>query len=258
MDKNQETQAGNDFSQDQTGIGAGEPEGTQVNGGESELSLLLKEVVGIKTTLTNLEIGQTKMDSRLTNLEIGQTKMDSRLTNLEIGQTKMDSRLTNLEIGQKVLDVKVTAFGTQVDGYNDKIAGQDAKIAGQDSKVDAAIIKTDAQDTKFESQDKLIAGHDSKIESQNNQIAAQDAKIENAGFNTLHKIIAIIIAAIIFLMQVWAMLPESVKEFLTFGGSDATKSFLLFLGFSCQRYKIFAVTTPFRSIKLSVKCAQNL
>ena len=90
------------------------------------------------------------------------------------------------------------------------------RLLGQDSKVDAAIIKTDAQDTKFESQDKVIAGHDSKIESQNNKIAAQDAKIENAGFNTLHKIIAIFVAAVIFLMQVWGMLPDTVKEFFTF------------------------------------------
>ena len=215
MNENQETRSESDFGHDQTGTG--EPEGAQVNGTESELSVVLKEMAGIKTTLSKLENGLSKVE-------------------------------TKVETGLKVLDTKVTAFGTQIDGYNDKIAGQDAKIAGQDSKVDAAIIKTDAQDTKFESQDKVIAGHDSKIESQNNKIAAQDAKIQNAGFNTLHKIIAIIIAAVIFLLQVWDILPDTVKEFLTFSDSEVTKSFLLFLGYASQRYKVTSAGSLFRSI----------
>ena len=55
-------------------------------------------MAGIKATLSKLETGQSKMVTRLSKLETGQSK---------------------LETGQKVLDIKVTAFGTQVDGYND-------------------------------------------------------------------------------------------------------------------------------------------
>ena len=86
MNENQETRSESDFGHDQTITGTGEPEGAQVNGTESELSVILKEMAGIKTTLSKLETGQSK---------------------LETGQSKLE---TKVETGLNVLDTKVTAW----------------------------------------------------------------------------------------------------------------------------------------------------
>ena len=39
-------------------------------------------------------------------------------------------------------------------------------------------------------------------------------------------------------MQVWDILPDTVKEFLTFSDSEMTKSFLLLLEYASQRHKV--------------------
>ena len=80
MNENQSTHTVNDDGHEQSEINAG----VSVSGSESELSLILKDLKGIKNTLSSLETGQA-----------------------------------NLQTGQKVLDVKVSAFSTQIDGYND-------------------------------------------------------------------------------------------------------------------------------------------
>ena len=209
MNENQSTQTVNDDGHEQSETKAG----ASVNGSESELSLILKDLKGIKTSLSSLETGQAKLETDI----------------------------SNLQTGQKVLDVKVSAFSTQIDGYNDKISGQDAKIEGQDAKVSAAIIKVDAQDTKFESQnDKLI--------SQDTKIASQDTKIVNAGFNTMHKTIAIIVATVIFFIQVWNLLPDGVKEIFSLSSGDKANSLLLFIGCTSLKHNINPIASPLGSI----------
>ena len=84
MNENQETCSESDFGHEQTGTA--EPEGAQVNGKESELSLVLNEMAGIKTTLSKLETGLSK---------------------LETSQSKLE---TKIETGFNVLDTKVTAW----------------------------------------------------------------------------------------------------------------------------------------------------
>ncbi len=243
MNENQETYPDNSSGANQTGTSTGESDDAQVNGGESTLNLILKG-------MARLEAGQS-------NLEAGQA-------NLEAGQTALDVKVSKLGVKVSELGAEVSAFGTKLEGYDNKISGQDAKIAGQDakisgqdSKVEAAFIKVDAQDTKFESQNKSIAGQDAKIETQDKAIAGQDVKIENAGFKRLHMIIAFIAATIIFLTQVWILLPDSVKEFLTPSNSGVAGSFLIVFGGTRQMHKIISDTQLFQSISKFGKFLQE-
>ena len=230
MNENQQPHSDPASGRDQTDTGIGESEGAKVNGSESTLSLLLNEMAGIKVALSELKSGQKELKVNVANVESGQAKLES---------------------GQKELNVNVEAWGTKIEGYNDKIAGQDAKIAGQDSKIDgqdskveAAIIKVDAQDSKFESQDKAIA--------------SQESKIENAGIKSMHKVIAAIVAAILFLIQIWILLPDALKETLTFSNREASNSFLLFLGCTSQMHRVTSAASSFQPIKKLWKCTQKM
>ena len=144
------------------------------------------------------------------------------VTELKSDMSKVKTRLTSVESS-------VEAFGSQLEGFRDKIEGQDSKIEGQSRSNDATY----------------------------RLVEAQDAKIESSRITTVHKVIAIIIAMILFLVAVWEYLPAIAKNFLSFNGSEIKENFIFLVGFTGHRIKRVSLDLILQSIKSLVKRALN-
>ncbi len=177
--------------------------------------------------------GSDKTDqilSIVSDIQADMTGVKTDITELKSDMNKVKTRLTSVE-------GSVEAIGSQLDGFRDKIEGQDSKIAGQDSKIEGQSRSNDATYRLFE---------------------AQDAKIESSRITTVHKVIAIIIAAILFLVAVWEYLPAIAKNFLSFNGSEIKENFIFLAGFTGHRIKRVSLDLILQSIKSLVKRALKL
>ena len=156
--------------------------------------------------------GSDKVEQILTAVNGIQT----RLTNLESGQSKMNTELTSVK-------GSVEAFSNQLGGFSDKIEGQDSKIAGQDSKI--------------EGQDAKIEGQSKSNQATHQIVVAQDAKIESSRITTQHKVVAVIVAIILFLIATRDFFPDPVKIFFGFGTTTAKENFILVAGYTVHQLK---------------------
>ena len=169
--------------------------------------------------------GSDKADqilSIVSGIQVDVTGLKSDVTELKSDMSKVKTRLTSVE-------GSVEALGAQLDGFRDKIEGQDSKIEGQSRSNDATY----------------------------RLVEAQDAKIASSRITTVHKVIAIIIAMILFLVAVWEYLPAIAKNFLSFNGSEIKENFIFLVGFIGHRIKRVSLDLILQSIKSPVKRALN-
>ncbi len=121
---------------------------------EELLKQLLSEVKGIKSDLSELKEGQSRMDAKVSKLEEGQTRLESKVGKLEVGQDRLESKMGKLEIrieneviekvrglgdGWQVHEEKYSALAETVQQVNGKVDRMETNLGRIDLKLDTVI-----------------------------------------------------------------------------------------------------------------------